>query len=97
MFHRAHMLRRARWLRTVAGRVRLVVIAQERAGQALGQTFDRASTVLIGDTPQDVEAGREGGAHVIAVASGKSSMVDLKAAGADVVLPDLMDMAALSH
>lgn len=50
-----------------------------------------ADTVLIGDTPADVTGGRENGTRVIAVATGRSSAVELREAGADVVLDDLTD------
>ncbi|MEU7739092.1 HAD hydrolase-like protein [Nonomuraea sp. NPDC049158] len=76
-------------------RARLVPIAQDRARSKQGLTYSPDLTVLIGDTPQDVIAGRDGGARVITIASGKSSTTDLKAAGADVVFPDLTDSAAL--
>jgi phosphoglycolate phosphatase-like HAD superfamily hydrolase len=51
--------------------------------------------VLVGDTPLDVAAGRDGGAFVLAVASGRATEADLRRAGADVVLPDLTDTVAL--
>lgn len=76
-------------------RARLVGIARDRARSTKGLIYTPETTVLIGDTPQDVIAGRDGGAHVIAVASGKSTVIDLKAAGANVVFPDLTDSAAL--
>jgi hypothetical protein len=57
--------------------------------------FDETSTVLIGDTPRDVEAGRDGGAYVVAVASDSDSADVLREAGADVVLPDLRDTGAV--
>ena len=76
-------------------RARLVPVARDRARGKNGLTYSPDLTVLIGDTPQDVIAGRDGGARVIAIASGKSSTTDLKAAGADVVFPDLTDSAAL--
>lgn len=78
-------------------RAKLVPIAQERAERKLGRRFTRDTTILIGDTPQDVTAGREGGAHVIAVASGKSTATDLKDAGAETVMPDLTDGMALAR
>lgn len=46
-------------------------------------------TVLIGDTPADVEGGLATGVRVIAVATGRSSAEDLRAAGAHAVIPDL--------
>jgi phosphoglycolate phosphatase len=76
-------------------RAHLVDIARDRAQHKTGLIYTRNTTVLIGDTPQDVIAGRDGGAHVIGIASGKDSATDLKAAGADVVFPDLTDSAAL--
>ncbi|GAA1579347.1 haloacid dehalogenase-like hydrolase [Actinomadura kijaniata] len=76
-------------------RPRLVTIAQRRAAERYGMVFDAATTVLIGDTPSDVATGREGGARVIAVASGKSTADELRDAGADLVLEDLVDLEAL--
>jgi len=58
-------------------------------------TFDRGSTVVIGDSLEDVRTGREGGARVIAVASGTTPGEELLEAGADVVLPDLTDAPRL--
>lgn len=76
-------------------RANLVSVAQERASAKYGIRFDKANTVLIGDTLRDVRAGRNGGAHVIAVASGSDSMEALRAEGADIVLPDLRDTRAV--
>lgn len=50
--------------------------------------------MLVGDTPLDVTAGTDGGARVIAVATGVYPGPDLTAAGADVVLSDLTDVDA---
>ncbi|WP_181799107.1 HAD family hydrolase [Kitasatospora acidiphila] len=76
-------------------RAALVPVARRRAAAAYGHDFDADSTVLIGDTPRDVRAARIGGARVIAVASGASSAAVLTDAGADAVLADLRDTAAL--
>ncbi|MER5988687.1 HAD hydrolase-like protein [Streptomyces sp. NPDC001787] len=69
----------------------LVRLAQQRAEAAHGQVFARESTVIIGDSLQDVRTGREGGARVIAVASGTTMASALADAGADHVIPDLTD------
>ncbi|MFJ1652585.1 HAD family hydrolase [Streptomyces sp. NPDC088337] len=69
----------------------LVRVAQQRAGTRHGHTFTRA-TVIIGDSLEDVRTGREGGAHVIGVASGTTSVERLAAAGACHVVPDLTDV-----
>lgn len=73
----------------------LVAFARERARAKFQETFDEHSTVLIGDTPRDVQAGHEGGARVVAVATGRSDAATLRAAGAELVLPDLSDTAAV--
>ena len=78
-----------------ADRPRLVRLAQERAASAYGHRFSRESTVLIGDTPNDVTAGHLGGARVVAVATGYSDRAALENARADVVLDDLTDTAAV--
>lgn len=74
-----------------ASRGDLVAIARERAAAKYGA--EPGETVLIGDTPRDIQAAREGGARAIAVASGPHDAEDLREA--DEVLPDLRDTAAL--
>jgi phosphoglycolate phosphatase len=76
-------------------RANLVGVAQERASAKYGVRVVPAITVLVGDTPRDVRAGLDGGAHVVGVASGSDDMDTLRKAGADVVLPDLRDTAAV--
>jgi len=46
---------------------------------------------VIGDTPKDILAGKEGGAKTIGVATGTYSISQLEKAGADYVLKDLTD------
>jgi phosphoglycolate phosphatase-like HAD superfamily hydrolase len=70
-------------------RTRLVAVAQARAEARYGVRFDRENTVLIGDTQRDVRAGLEGGARVVAVATGTASLEELRSAGADVTLANL--------
>jgi phosphoglycolate phosphatase len=69
----------------------LVAIARTRFASAYGRPEPVA--VLVGDTPHDVRAAREAGARAVAVASGRHTVAELSAAGADVVLPDLRDTA----
>lgn len=76
-------------------RSHLVWVARERARIKYGLEFDHTTTILIGDTTRDVRAGRDGGAYVLAVASGVDSMDKLRAEGADLVLPDLSDTEAV--
>jgi phosphoglycolate phosphatase-like HAD superfamily hydrolase len=70
-------------------RSKLVAIAQYRASTRAGVTFDNDATVLVGDTPKDVEAGLAAGVQVIGVATGKSSAASLRQAGATVNAVDL--------
>jgi phosphoglycolate phosphatase len=69
----------------------LVGVARGKARRKYGAGFDGAATVLVGDTPLDVAAGRDGGARVVAVATGPYGVEELRAAGADAVLADLRD------
>ena len=70
-------------------------LARASAAAAYGADFGGPATVLVGDTPLDVEAARVAGARAVAVASGEFSVADLAASGADAVLPDLTDTAAV--
>lgn len=76
-------------------RAKLVDVARTAARQKYGRSFDGAATVLVGDTPLDIEAAVGSGASVVSVATGKHSAEDLLAAGASVVLPDVTDAHAL--
>jgi phosphoglycolate phosphatase len=77
-------------------RAELVGVARHRA--AAGDTGDRPAadfagraTVLVGDTPLDVEAALAAGARAVGVATGPFRAADLRAAGAHAVLADLTD------
>jgi phosphoglycolate phosphatase len=72
-------------------RDKLVGFARERASAKHGVRLDKTNTVLIGATRRDVQAGRNGDARVVGVATGSESMDVLRSAGADTVLPDLRD------
>jgi len=74
-------------------RANLVAIARHRANRKYQLAFDERTTVLIGDTPSDIATAHQGGALIIAVASGRSDMAQLRAAGAEMVLSDLTDIA----
>jgi phosphoglycolate phosphatase-like HAD superfamily hydrolase len=74
----------------------LVAVARERALAKLGHDIDVERTILIGDTPRDVEAAHAVGARALAVATGFSSAAELHASGADTVLPDMRDRGALA-
>lgn len=70
-------------------RADLVQVAQRRAAARTGVMFPSERTVLVGDTPNDVRAALHAGAHVLAVATGRSTEQQLRDAGAEYVVPDL--------
>ncbi|MEV5481908.1 MULTISPECIES: HAD family hydrolase [Streptomyces] len=78
-----------------AVRADLVGVAQQRARHRYGAVFGPDNTVVIGDTVRDVQAARAGGARPIAVATGTYTAAELRAAGAESVLPDLRDTDAV--
>ena len=60
-----------------------------------GERVDSRSTWVIGDTPLDIAAAQANGARSLGVATGKDSVDELLAAGADVALEDLRDTEAV--
>lgn len=76
-------------------RAELVYLARDRAAAGYGRDFGGPATVLVGDTPLDVAAAADSGARSVAVATGGSTVAELAAAGADLVLTDLTDTAAV--
>lgn len=70
----------------------LVAIAQAKAAERDGFDPARDATVLVGDTPLDVEAGLTGGARVVGVGTGRFAPAELRSAGADAVFADLGDL-----
>jgi phosphoglycolate phosphatase-like HAD superfamily hydrolase len=74
-------------------RSELVGPARRRAALAYGRDFNGEATVLVGDTPLDIEAALVTGARAVGVATGGFSVADLVSAGAHAVLPDLTDTA----
>jgi phosphoglycolate phosphatase-like HAD superfamily hydrolase len=76
-------------------RIDLTPHAWRRAEEHLGHRFTGADTVIVGDTLLDVATGKAAGARVVAVATGPASIDELRAAGADCVLPDLSDTSAV--
>jgi phosphoglycolate phosphatase len=75
-------------------RADLVAIARDRAAARTSLEFTPDTTLIIGDTPADVTAARDGGARIIAVATGSYSTAELAGAGAGTVLADLSDTPA---
>jgi phosphoglycolate phosphatase len=80
-----------------AVRANLVAIARQRAYERTSVAFTDKTTIIIGDSTSDVEAALQGGAQILAIASGSTSAEDLHAAGATAVLGDLADTAAVKR
>jgi phosphoglycolate phosphatase len=76
-------------------RADLVGEARQRFGRRFGVDPAHVETVLIGDTPLDVEAAQLSGARIVAVATGRYGPAELAAAGAPIVLNDLRDTDAV--
>lgn len=72
-----------------AERNELVPIAVRRARECGVHDLPPDRVIVIGDTPLDVACARAAGARAIAVATGSSTVDELRHSGADVVFEDL--------
>lgn len=72
-------------------RAHLVSVALREAREAVGTDIEVGRSVVVGDTPFDLEAGQLNGTRTCGVATGTCSLQELEAAGADVLLPSLGD------
>ncbi|MEM7135361.1 MAG: HAD family hydrolase [Myxococcota bacterium] len=57
--------------------------------------IDDPRVIVVGDTPHDVAAAHAIGARCIAVCTGRHEAASLEAAGADLVVPDLLDVRVI--
>ncbi|MCO5969112.1 HAD family hydrolase [Actinoallomurus soli] len=73
----------------------LVELARTRAAERHGGVIAEAATVLVADSPRDVQAAKIARAKMIAVATGTATQAELRGAGADVVLPSLTETGAV--
>ncbi len=78
-----------------AVRAKLVHLARARAATAYLADFGGTATVLVGDTPLDIEAALRTGARAVGIATGQFSLAELEAALPHAALPDLTDTAGL--
>jgi phosphoglycolate phosphatase-like HAD superfamily hydrolase len=76
-------------------REKLVHAALRRAGARLGRPLAAREALVVGDTPRDVEAAHHAGCPVLAVATGRFPEAELRACGADHVVPTLEHPDAL--
>lgn len=68
--------------------------ALRRAAAHHATEFTPECTFIIGDTPHDIACARAIGARAVGVATGRFSVEELAACGADLALPDLGDPGA---
>ena len=73
----------------------LLVKALNRIAETGGPTIAPIDTIVVGDTPHDVNVALAGGAKSLAVATGSFDVQALRETGADVVLEDLSDMPSV--
>jgi phosphoglycolate phosphatase len=69
----------------------LPAIAVRRAEELTGRRFEGREIVVIGDTPADISCGAALGVGTIAVATGRHTVEELTACGADHVFEDFSD------
>jgi phosphoglycolate phosphatase len=79
------------WGDDASCREALGLIALERARPATGIAFAGPECVVVGDSRHDVACGLAFGARAVAVATGRTALPALRAAGAHAVLADLSD------
>ena len=77
-----------------ADRNALVPFARERARACGLPDIPDEDIVVVGDTPHDVRCAHAVGAIAVAVATGTSSVAELRGAGAEHVFEDLSDVQA---
>jgi phosphoglycolate phosphatase-like HAD superfamily hydrolase len=77
-----------------ADRNELVPFAVRRAEACGLPALPPTDVIVIGDTPADVACAKAAGATAVAVATGGSSVDELRATGAEHVFEDLSDIRA---
>lgn len=78
-----------------ADRRDLVPLAIDAADRAGFGRFSAGETVIVGDTPADVDCAHAHGAKAVAVATGMYSEAQLRDTGAEVVVRDLTNWPAI--
>lgn len=73
-------------------RSEIATAAVRRAGELAGREFIGKEIVIIGDTPHDMECGRHIRARAVGVATGRSTVDELMATGAESAVDDFSDI-----
>ncbi len=69
----------------------LLLMIRSLAAEKYGKPVADDAVVYVADSCRDVEAAQIGGARCIAVATGRSTVAELREVGADLVVADLSD------
>ncbi|MFQ5933940.1 MAG: HAD family hydrolase [Dehalococcoidia bacterium] len=69
----------------------VVALAIQRCQAALGTVYPKENVYVIGDSPRDIQAGRDNGVMTVAVATGYSTQEQLLQCGPTHLFPDLSD------
>jgi phosphoglycolate phosphatase-like HAD superfamily hydrolase len=64
-------------------------VARERGNRVLGRKLRGEEIIVVGDTPHDIRCGRAIGAKVLAVATGGTTLHELKQHQPDWAVKDL--------
>src|SRR5262249_9650095 len=72
-------------------RVVLVRRAAEKAAVRHGSLISSRDVLVIGDTPRDIDAGREAGFRAVGVATGQYSVDQLLESGADFAIANFRE------
>jgi phosphoglycolate phosphatase len=78
-----------------ADRTELTRKSLERGGVVAGAPLDPATTIAVGDTPRDIEAGHGAGIRVAGVATGDYTVEELRDAGADFAIASLREWSSI--
>ena len=80
-----------------ADRRQLPAVARERVRALTGLDIPYKQTLIIGDTPLDVDCARACGAKAVAVATGQHSYGELESCSPDLLFKDFSDVTAALH
>ncbi len=85
------------WADDGATRRHLPPVAMQRCAARTGRTVPSSRVIIIGDTEQDIDCAHANGCVCLATATGTVSRTELESAGADLVVDDLRDAAAIEE
>jgi phosphoglycolate phosphatase-like HAD superfamily hydrolase len=66
-------------------------LARDRAQRRYARLFNMETSVVVGDTPEDIRCARANGARALAVSTGRHSLEELREHGPDAVFENLSD------